>query len=407
MNKILIVYGSLNSVPSPEGAAPAKVIVDTVKHLDKEKFQVLSSYNETLDPATFDATVFHHVKPVWADKAFLLLLKIRFRYWQKKERFITAQDPQLLYFIAASRYIRNNGYKKVIVHVSPGLVQMVKFFNPNCKVVFYHHGTSLHSKLSESQWQRLLKNTVAIFGVNQAAGNLANAHFNTKLPPKHYFKIANGVERIEGFEKNEPSEDSFQILFSGRICKEKGVLELIKAFKILKDKKYDVSLIIAGHVGTKRGLEAGNIYLETCKQYIGEHNLKVNFTGFLSQSELYQWYEKINVLILPTDPKVYSEGMSLSLLEAMSMGKPLIATNAGGNPEVIHDGHNGFLVYGTENYASEIAEKVEQIYLNKDLEKSMINNAFERYEENFTTKKMSVNFEGALKEIGLLNNQDR
>jgi glycosyltransferase involved in cell wall biosynthesis len=166
-------------------------------------------------------------------------------------------------------------------------------------------------------------------------------------------------------------------------------------------------LIIAGHVGTKRGLEAGNIYLETCKQYIGEHNLKVNFTGFLSQSELYQWYEKVNVLVLPTDPKVYSEGMSLSLLEAMSMGKPLIATNAGGNPEVIQDGHNGFLVYGTENYASEIAEKVEHIYLNKDLEKSMINNAFERYEENFTTKKMSINFEAALKEIGLLNNQDR
>lgn len=405
MNKILILYGSLNSVPSPEGAAPAKVIVDTVKHLDKQKFKVLSSNNETLDPNSFDPTVFHHVNPTWIDRAFLFLLKIRYRYWQKKERFITAQDHQLLYFIAASRYIRNKGFKKVIVHVSPGLVQMIKYFNPKCKIVFYHHGTSLHTKLSESQWQRLIKNSVAIFGVNRAAGDLANVHFNTKLPSTHYFKIANGVDSIKVPKNYNTSKESFQVLFSGRICKEKGVLELIKAYKILKDKKYNVSLIIAGHIGTKRGLEAGSVYLEACKQYIEEHNLKVNFTGFLSQVELYQWYEKVNILILPTDPKLSSEGMPLSLLEAMAMRKPLIATNVGGIPEVIQDGYNGFLIFNKENYATEIAEKIEKVYLNKELELSMAQNAFSLYKKNFTTEKMSETFLAALQEIGYVNKE--
>jgi len=404
MDKILIVYGSLNSVPSPEGAAPAKVIMDTVKHLDKEKFQVLSSHNETLDPTTYDATVFHHVKPTLMDKAFLLLLKIRYRYWQKKELFITAQSRQLLYFIAASRYIKNHQYKKVVVHVSPGLVQMVKLFNPNCKVVFYHHGTSLHSKLSESQWIRLLKYTVAIFGVNQAAGDMANAHFNTKLPSKHYFKVANGVEPIYPAIKNPKGKnDTFQILFSGRICKEKGVLALIKAYKILNDKNYDVSLIIAGHVGTKRGLEAGSKYLKTCKEFVDKHELTVNFTGFLPQAELYGWYKKANVLVLPTDPKFSLEGMSLSLLEAMSTGKPLIATNVGGNPEVIEDAYNGFLIYGTDNYAVEIAEKIERLIKNKDLERTMIANGLKKYKKNFTTKIMSENFTVALKQIGYVH----
>jgi|TARA_R100000479_G_scaffold33554_3_gene14190 glycosyltransferase involved in cell wall biosynthesis len=400
MDKILIVYGSLNSVPSPEGAAPAKVIVDTVKHFDKEKFQVLSNFNETLDAATFDTTIFHHVKPTWLDKVFLFFLKIRYRYWQKKDRFITAQEPQLLYFITASRYIRNKGYKKVVVHVSPGLVQMIKLFNPKCKIVFYHHGTSLHTKLSESQWQLLLDNTIAIFGVNQAAGDLANEHFKVKLPSKHYFKIANGVERIKTYTKNKYSNDSFQILFSGRICKEKGVLELIKAYKILKDKKYIISLNVAGDVGTKRGLVAGDRYLDTCKQYVKEHNLEVNFTGFLSQNELQKWYNKANVLVLPTDPKLSMEGMPLSLLEAMAAGKPLIATNVGGIPEVIQDGYNGFLIYGIENYAEEIAEKIDKLYLDKELEKNMVKNASNCYEENFTTEKMSAAFLNALKKIG-------
>jgi glycosyltransferase involved in cell wall biosynthesis len=400
MNKILIVYGSLNSVPSPEGAAPAKVIVDTVKHLDKKKFQVLSSFNNELDANTIDTNLYTHIKPSIWDKYALLLLKLKFTYTKRKERFITAQDSQLLYFIAVSRFLKRKRYKKIIVHVSTGLVEMIKHFNPSCKVIFYHHGTSLHSKLSESQWQRLLKNTVAIFGVNQAAADFANAHFKTKLPPHHYFKIANGVARIKVSEKYEHLRNNFQILFSGRICKEKGVLELIKAYKVLIDKKYGVSLIIAGHVGTKRGLKAGSAYLETCKQYVEEHNLDVKFTGFLPQAKLQEWYKKVNVLVLPTDPSLSLEGMPLSLLEAMAMGKPLIATNVGGIPEVIQDGYNGFLIYGIDNYAKEISEKIEKLYLDKNMEKSMIENAFKQYEANFTTEKMSETFLEALQEIG-------
>ena len=401
MNKILITYGSLNSVPSPEGAAPAKVIEDTVRHLDKENFEVLSSFNKTLDPGSYDSSIYKHIKPSFWDKFYLLLLKIRYRYFQKKELFITAQGPQLLYFIAVSKYVKKYRFNKVIVHVSPGLVQMIKMFNPNCKIVFYHHGTSLHTKLSETQWERLLKNTVAIFGVNQAAGDKANTHFKCKIPTKHYYKIGNGVSPIPNQKVNKIDAD-FKVLFSGRICKEKGVLELIKAFKVLKEKKHKISLIIAGHVGTKRGIKEGTIYLDLCKKYIDENNLKVNFTGFLSQLELYKWYQEINVLVLPTDPKVYSEGMSLSLLEAMSMGKPLIATNAGGNPEVIKDGYNGFLIYNTENYAQEIADKIVQLYLNPDIEKNMIENALKEYKVKFTTKKMSENFVFALNEIGFI-----
>ncbi|WP_417558560.1 glycosyltransferase family 4 protein [Mesoflavibacter zeaxanthinifaciens] len=400
MDKIIIVYGSLNSIPSPEGAAPAKVIVDTVKHLDKDKFQVLSHFNKNLDPATYDTSLYKHINPSISDKLYLIWFKLKYNYAKRRELFITAQDSQLLYFIAVSRYIKRKGHKKIIVHVSTGLVAMIKHFNRDCEVVFYHHGTSLHTKLTESQWQVLLKNTIAIFGVNQAAATMANVHFKTKLPLNHYYKIANGVDQAVAPIKSEPTAPGFKILFSGRICKEKGVLELIKAFKILKDKQLDVELIIAGHVGTKRGLETGAAYLERCKEYISQNHLTIEFTGFLEQPSLYQLYEQVNVLVLPTDPKVYLEGMSLSLLEAMSMGKPLIGTNAGGTPEVIEDGVNGFLVYNEENYAAEIAEKIESIYLNKDLEKHLAENALKRYKEEFTTKKMGMHFLEALKEIG-------
>ena len=399
MDKILIIYGSLNSVPSPEGAAPAKIIFETMKYLDNDKFQVLSNYNKKLEKFSYNRDTHKHVEISITDRLYLFFLKIRYNYRKRRELFVTGQDAQLLYFIAVSRYVKKWGFQKVIVHVSVGLVNMIKFYNPSCSVVFYHHGTSLHSKQSELQWKLLLKNTVAIFGVNQAAADFANAHFKTKLPANLYFKIGNGVEKIKVPVQYKQFPEAFQILFSGRICREKGVLELIKAYKLLKDKNYNISLIIAGDVGTIRGLEAGSKYLDTCQKYIEEHKLIVTFTGFLSQQELYKIYTEINVLILPTDPKLSLEGMSLSMLEAMSMGKPLIATNVGGNPEIIQHGYNGFLIYGTENYSVEIAARIEDIYLDKNIEKSMINNALKKYEHHFTAEKMSKNFYSALKKI--------
>lgn len=399
MDKILIIYGSLNSVPSPEGAAPAKVIVDTVKHLDTEKFEVLSNYNKNLKILNNKSSVFKYVKANFTDKMILFLLKLRYRFQERKVLFTTAEDFQLLYFIAASRYVRRNNYKKVIVHVSTGMVEMIKFFNSDCKIVFYHHGTSLHSKQSEAQWQKLLNNTVAIFGVNQAAADFANAHFKTKLPSNFYFKIGNGVDKAPNILTSSSPNDIFQILFSGRICKEKGVLELIRAYKILKDKNYNIVLNIVGDVGTRRGLEAGSQYLDRCVKYVSDNNLNVNFPGFLKGLELYKMYEMSNIIVLPTDPTLSSEGMSLSLIEGMSMGKPLIATNIGGNPEIIGHGVNGFLIYKAKDYASEIADRIEEIFLDSDLACAMSDSALKKYNKYFTTKIMSNNFYIALQKI--------
>jgi spore coat protein SA len=276
---------------------------------------------------------------------------------------------------------------------------MIKFFNASSSVVFYHHGTSLHSKQSESQWQLLLKNTVAIFGVNQAAATYANNHFSIKIPDNHYFKIGNGVEKVEIPFKEKSSQKLFQILFSGRICQEKGVLELIKAYKLLKDKNYNVSLIIAGPAGINRGKSDAENYLEICQKFVSNNNLAVRFTGNLSKVELYEFYKTSNVVVLPTNPSLSLEGMPLCLLEAMSVGIPLIATNVGGVPEIIEHESNGFLIFSKENYYEEIAKNIEIIYLNREIEEKMIVNATLKYQSNFTSKKMIENFVKSLKQI--------
>ena len=97
---VLIIYGSLNSVPSPEGAAPAKVIYETVESLNHNQFKVLSNYNPKLKSFTYNKDVFLHVKPNAIDAIVLLFLKLLYPYKKRKKKFITSSDKQLLYFIS-------------------------------------------------------------------------------------------------------------------------------------------------------------------------------------------------------------------------------------------------------------------------------------------------------------------
>ncbi len=75
------------------------------------------------------------------------------------------------------------------------------------------------------------------------------------------------------------------------------------------------------------------------------------------------------------------EGLPIALLEAMSMGKPIIATKVGGIPEVIENGKNGILV---DTDVDEITEKIEYLLENKVFRKRLAKNAKKTVEENFT-----------------------
>ena len=399
-NKILIIYGSLNSVPSPEGAAPAKVIEQTMENLDSNLFNVLSNYNEKLKVTDYNSNIYHFAKSNFLDKVILNVLKLFYNYKKRKKIFITAQDSQLLYFIATCRFVRKNKYRKIIVHVAPGLVTMLNILCPKTEIIFYHHGTSLHRKLTESQWKRLLKYTKnKIIGVNQKAFFRANEVFNFKLEKKDYYTVANGIKITQDTSKQieDIDESKYNILFSGRVCKEKGVLNLIKAYHLLYKKNSQINLIILGGAGTKRNLKDGKSYIEICKQYCENNNLPVIFKGFQPQGIVYSYIKASDLLVLPTNAALSEEGMSLALLEGMSLGKPLIATDSGGNSEIVIDGDNGYIIPNVDNYEIIMSEKIQEIIDSKELQLKFSENSKILFEKNHTSRAMSLNFLKALK----------
>lgn len=82
-------------------------------------------------------------------------------------------------------------------------------------------------------------------------------------------------------------------------------------------------------------------------------------------------------------PSIYREGLGLSIIEAMSQSKPIIASNIGGIPELIVDGMNGFIVIPAD--AADLEAKLRILIADAGLRKAMGLAGRRRYEEKFSS----------------------
>lgn len=127
--------------------------------------------------------------------------------------------------------------------------------------------------------------------------------------------------------KTEQDINHEYLFYFGRLSKEKGVSVLLNA---LSETKY--KLKIAGEGPEETKLKALSTRLEL--------NERIEFLGFKSGQELDNLISGAKAIIIPS---VWYENMPLNMLEAMTRGKIVIASDIGGMPEIINDGQNGLL----------------------------------------------------------------
>jgi glycosyltransferase involved in cell wall biosynthesis len=141
-------------------------------------------------------------------------------------------------------------------------------------------------------------------------------------------------------EEESPPERlhaGLRMLFVGRLVERKGVHVLLDALALLPEEP-PIRLEIVGD-GPERAA------LEHRARSLGVAD-KVQFRGFIARDELERSLTGCDALLLPAvvDAKGDVEGLGVVLLEAMSFGKPVIASAAGGIPDIVRPGENGLLV---------------------------------------------------------------
>ncbi len=122
-------------------------------------------------------------------------------------------------------------------------------------------------------------------------------------------------------------------LFSGRLVLEKGVFELLAAYKSLDDSlRHDVGLVFAGDGVCRQQLEAEAATISPGK---------IRFVGFAQRDQLASYYALAEMLVLPT----YTDTWGLVVNEAMACGLPIILSSvAGCAVDLIRENWNGISV---------------------------------------------------------------
>ena len=179
--------------------------------------------------------------------------------------------------------------------------------------------------------------------------------------------ICNGVEdELDKYRVVNAEPMSF--VFIGRVVREKGMEELIDAFREVITKYPEATLNIYGDGDISYFKELGLGCKNICFKGVTKEPLRA-----LAENQ---------VFVLPS----HMEGLSLSLLDAAMMGKKIIATDVGGNNEVIKDKETGLIVPAKN--ADKLAEAMIWMLENKKEAEKMAKNARKRYEENFDFDKI-------------------
>ncbi|UCE75376.1 MAG: glycosyltransferase family 4 protein [Methanomassiliicoccales archaeon] len=172
--------------------------------------------------------------------------------------------------------------------------------------------------------------------------------------------IPNSVD-TKRFSPRRTKSNGFEILWAGRMVREKGLEYLFQAMIEVIDKIPDVKLILIGD-GEQRK------YLEKLAVKIGIRD-NLHFVGIKEHSAMPDYMAQAKLFVLPS----LSEGMPLTLLEAMSSGIPIVATKVGGIPEVVKNGENGILVPPGDS--KELSKAILRLMENKTLSDELGKNA--------------------------------
>jgi phosphatidylinositol alpha-1,6-mannosyltransferase len=181
-----------------------------------------------------------------------------------------------------------------------------------------------------------------------------------------------------------------QILFVGRLVERKGIPHLIEAVGKLRGKR-DVRATIVG---------GGPLYgrLRDLTVELGVSDI-VSLPGSVPLETLVRLFQDADLFVLPAvvDAMGCSEGLGVVLIEAMSYGKPVVASRVGGIPDVVEDGATGILV--TPGSADDLAQAIDELLGDPKRAEAMGTQGFRRARDLFSWDAITTKIDDLYKSV--------
>lgn len=257
----------------------------------------------------------------------------------------------LSYFRNRKRIIKT-GVDILYIH-SPECCLPFLFFNRDIPVIFHQHGSAnpvvrskyayARNRLFKGIFENILKIIYKRADWIVAIDRLCNAKAVQHRAGKKTSLLMNAVDtekfkpniaaRIERRNRLGIDENCYAIFFVGRLEKVKGPEHLLECIPFLKAQGLNCHIFFAGDGTYRRNLV----------DYVIRKHLdsEVTFIGQVSHDSLPLYYNMADVLVLPSE----MEGVPMVILEALSCGTPVVASNVGGIPDFVINNINGTVLY--------------------------------------------------------------
>lgn len=198
--------------------------------------------------------------------------------------------------------------------------------------------------------------------------------------PEKVTVIRHGAESPKSIksEIHEVGGGSFNILFIGRLEKRKNIVNLVKAFNVLKEKTskegMGLKLILAG----KPGFGFNEIQKEIDRSAWRDD---VVLAGYVCESEKEDLYEKADIFVMPS----LAEGFGLPILESMGRRIPVICSDI---PVFFEIAMDSVLYFDPKDFG-DLANKISFVMTDEDLQKDLVEKG-SRNVENYSWEKCAV-----------------
>ena len=195
----------------------------------------------------------------------------------------------------------------------------------------------------------------------------------------------------DALEERMQRECNNTVLFLGELGKRKGCYDIPAVIAQVKKSIPDVIFVLAG-----AGSEADE---KAIKELIAEKGISdnVKFPGWVRGDTKDKLLREADVFFLPS----YNEGMPMSVLDAMGYGLPVVSTNVGGIPKIVHDGENGYCC--DPGNVNQFAKGITEILLDRKERKSFGEASGKIVKEGYSLEAHLNRIEQAYKQVLLMD----
>lgn len=231
--------------------------------------------------------------------------------------------------------IRTENVGTVIFHHSAPIMWIYLILiscNSSVRTILYAHNNYDNLIIKESKSSFIRKSILKVAAdkadqIIAISNSVKDSLINKgRINAKKIITVYNGIDTKKFIMRDDGEKN--KIIYVGRLTYNKGVNVLVEALNLLKDTSYTLDI-----VGT--GPELPNLQEQIRKFGLED---KIRLLG--AQNDVPSWLSKANIFV---HPAIWEEGFGIAVVEAMSCGLIVVASNTGAMPEIIKDGATGFL----------------------------------------------------------------